>query len=201
MKKIIHFLALLNILAFVFCSSSLSADFGVFLEGSSGSGEFEWDTDLYSWDMNTKTAAIGFVLDTATTNESIFNYRLNIGVSSLKLEDDSFGDEFDTRGIYIDNIFGFALIKNETFRWWLGPSIRVGYYTGDDYGIDLSFAEFGVGIVSGINFKVGNGVILTPSIGVRINGYAGTGEDKYSSYEEDFTANSTVGFLNFAVLF
>jgi hypothetical protein len=200
MKKIIHFLAVLNILAFVFCSSSLSADFGVFLEGSSGSGEFEWDTDTISYDMDTKTGSFGFVLDTATTNESGFNYRLNIGLSSLTIEDPNSSGEYDTRGIYAENIFGFALMKRETFRWWLGPLLRIGYYSGDDYDVDMSFFEFGLGLVSGMNFKLGN-VILAPSIGVRWNGYAGIGEDKYSSYEEDFTANSTTGFLNLAMLF
>jgi hypothetical protein len=200
MKKIIHFLAVLNILAFVFCSSSLSADFGVFLQGSSGSGEFEPD-DPYDpkFDIDTETRSFGFVLDTATTDESVFNYRLNVGYSSFTLEDD-YGDELDSKGIYADNIFGFALMKSETFRWWLGPSLIVGYYSGDDFDVDYSFFEFGVGIVSGMNFKLGS-VILSPSIGVRWNGYGGIFEEKGTSYEEDFTFNSTVGFLNLALLF
>jgi hypothetical protein len=198
MKKIIHFLAVLNILAFVFCSSSLSADFGVFLEGSSGSGEFDPDYGA-EFDIDTETRSFGFVLDTATTDESGFNYRLNVGYSALTLEFGP-GEEFDSKGIYADNIFGFALMKSETFRWWLGPSVIVGYYSGDDSYGDYSFFEFGVGIVSGMNFKLGS-VILAPSIGVRWNGYAGIFEEEGTSYEEDFTFNSTVGFLNLALLF
>jgi len=199
MKKLIQILTWFSILTFVFCSNSLATDFGFFLEGSSGSGEFEFDSELYSFDIDTNNGSIGFVLDTATMNENTFNYRLNVGASNLKLEDD-LGDELDSNGIYVDNIFGFALIKNETFRWWLGPSIRLGYYWGDKYEIDYSFAEFGVGVVTGVNFKVGNSAILTPSIGIRINGYAGTAEDP-TGYDEDFTFNSTVGFVNLAILF
>lgn len=118
-------------------------------------------------------------------------------------------------GIYAENIFGFAFIKNEKFRWWGGPLIRIGYYSGDTYSsrtgtttikTELDYAEFGVGAVTGLNFKVDN-VILSPSIGVRRSSWAGEGTTttkttySNSTYKEDITGNATNFFANFAVLF
>lgn len=194
--------------------NSFASGLGVFIDASGGgSGEFEWESDFNSRDVDSKAAAFGFVLDTAPTNEKAFNYRLNVGFARHELEDIV---KIKSKGIYAENIFGFALIKNEALRWWVGPLVRVGFYSGDTDTVqigpgtlektELDYAEFGVGAVTGLNVKVGN-VILSPSIGVRFSGYAGEGEITTqngfgtSSFKEDFEASATNIFANFALLF
>ena len=194
--------------------NSFAAGLGIFIDASGGgSGEFEWESDFNSRNVDSKAAAFGFVLDTAPTNERVFNYRLNVGFARHEFDDI---DKIKSKGIYAENIFGFALIKDETLRWWVGPLVRVGFYSGDTDTVqlgsgasmktELDYAEFGVGAVTGLNVKVGN-AILSPSIGVRFSGYGGEGEittrDSFgtSSFKEDFEASATNIFANFALLF
>lgn len=187
-----------SILVLLLSSSAFAVGMGPFLDLSGGAGEAEWDSDYYSWDVDTRTAAVGFVLDTAPTNESTFNYRLNVGFANQVMEDD-FGDELDSGGVYFENTFGFAIVKNENFRWWAGPLIRIGFYSGEtDSNIDIDYAEVGIGAVTGWNFKTG-AAIIAPSVGIRFNGFSGTGDFGY--YEEDIDGNSTTAFVNVGLLF
>jgi len=194
--------------------NSFAVGLGGFIDASTGSGKAEWESDYNSWDIDSNAFAFGFVLDTAPTNEKIFNYRLNVGFAKQEIKDE-YNEKMKSNGIYAENIFGFAFIKNENFRWWGGPLIRVGYYSGDadsyrvgstTYETKFDYAEFGVGAVTGLNFKAGN-AILAPSIGFRVNGFGGEGTITQktsfgsSSYTEDITGNSTNIFANFAVLF
>jgi len=194
--------------------NSFAIGIGGFIDGSRGSGEAKWDSDYNSWDNDSNAFAFGFVLDTAPTNEKFFNYRLNVGLAKQEMKDQD-DNKMKSYGIYAENIFGFAFIKNENFRWWGGPLVRVGYYTGetDSYQVglttiktELDYAEFGVGAATGLNFKVKK-VILSPSIGLRHSGWAGVGttttKTSYgdSTYKEDITGNSTNIVANFAVLF
>lgn len=196
-------------------SPNSNAAVGVFIDGSQGSGEAEWDSIWDSLDMHTKSGAFGLVLDTAPTNERVFNYRMNIGFARQDLEDIDIAT-IETKGMYMENIFGFAFVQEENFRWWFGPLLRFGYYTGDTDTVqvapgtsmktELDYVEFGIGAVTGFNFKVGNAV-LSPSVGVRFSGYGGEGKvitrDGFgtSSYYDDFSASATNVFANFAILF
>ena len=213
---VIKKLILLVCLSFFLLSNStaFAIGLGAFLDYSSGSGEAEWDSDYNEWDIDAKTFAGGFVLDTAPTNESFFNYRLNLGIANQVLEDD-FGVELDSTGIYAENIFGFAIIQKNDFRWWIGPLVRVGYYSGetdtntDSSGtqdIDIDYAELGVGGVTGLNFKTGN-VIISPTCGIRFSGFFGEGDFNVRnsfgsySYSEDIEAYATTAFVNIAIMF
>ena len=194
--------------------NSFAIGLGGFIDGSGGSGKAEWKSDYNSWDIDSNAFAFGFVLDTAPTNEKTFNYRLNVGLAKQEIKDKN-DIKIKSYGVYAENIFGFAFIKNENFRWWAGPLVRVGYYSGetDSYRVgsttiktDLDYAEFGVGAVTGLNFKVKN-TILSPSIGFRYSGWAGEGTNTTntpygnSTHKEDITGNATNFFANFAVLF
>ena len=194
-------------------STAFAVGFGAFIDVSGGSGEAEWASDYDSWDIDSSSFSGGFVFDTSPTNRSPFNYRLNVGVSSQKLQDDA-GIDLKSTGIYIENIFGFAIVKNENFRWWIGPLVRVGYYSGKtdtiQYGYysfktEVDYAEFGIGAVTGINFKAGN-VIISPSVGLRFTGFYGNGDTKYRdiygthSDEDDIDGYTTTAFANLAVL-
>lgn len=209
MQKVTCLFVASFVVLLLLAQNSFATSFGGYADVSGGSGEAERDSDYNAWDIDSNAVAFGFVLDTAPTNEKTFNYRLNVGFAKQDLEDE-FGIKLKSKGVYAENIFGFAFIKNETFRWWGGPLLRLGFYSGDTdtYGFnsEVDYVEVGIGAVTGLNFKVGN-AILAPSIGFRVNGFGGeeksTGNTYYGyrSYTEDISGNSTNIFANFAVMF
>jgi hypothetical protein len=176
---------------------------GPYVDLSKGSGEFEWDGASNTFDIDASSAAVGFVLDTAPTNEGVFNYRLNVGVARQDLDFDVFsvGTTYELTGLAIENVFGFALVREPGLRWWVGPLIDVGFYGGEseDGSTDVGVFELGIGAATGMNFRAGSNVIIAPSIGFRLTGAAGNAER--AGVEQDFSAGFTTGFVNLAVLF
>ncbi|MFP3983583.1 MAG: hypothetical protein ACLFV2_07830 [Desulfurivibrionaceae bacterium] len=212
MKKSVWLLVTTAFFTSLLWSSTVSAGgLDGFIGVSGGSGEAEKDSDIDSWDIDSNSVAGCFVFDISPANQSLFNYRLNVGFAGQDFED-VYDDSLESTGIYIENIFGFAIIKKESLCWWLGPLVRIGYYTGEDnsllVGTDLEgdYAEFGVGAVTGLNFKAGT-VTMFPSIGLRYSGYDGTGDVIYNgysyeySYKNDIDDHATTFFANFAILF
>jgi len=191
-------------------NSSFAARYGAYLDYSAGSGEAEWDSSSESFDIDTYSLSGGFILDSNPLGNKVFSYRMNLGLSRSAFEDD-YGVEADLVGLYLENIFAFGLIRKDTFRWWIGPLVRIGFHSGEtdtvhtgnnSYKIEYDLVEFGVGVVTGLNIKSGS-VILSPSLGVRFRGMAGEGKYKSDGYveKEDIEGSATEGFLNFAILF
>lgn len=114
MKKS-FFMLILILFIFLYSSTVFAVGIGAFLDVSGGSGEAEWESDYDSWDIDSNTVAGGFVLDTSPTNQSVFNYRLNVGIASQEIEPRN-DVPLESTGIYVENIFGFAFSKNENFR-------------------------------------------------------------------------------------
>jgi hypothetical protein len=193
---------LLPVLCFCMLTTNVFAvAVGPYVDLSKGSGEFEYDRASTSFDIDARSGAVGFVLDTAPTNESVFNYRLNVGVARQDIED-NFGSTLELTGLAIENVFGFALVREPGLRWWVGPLVDVGFYGGesDDGSIkDVGVFELGIGAATGMNFRAGRNVIIAPSIGFRLTGADGNG--KIAGVKEDFSAGFTTGFVNLAVLF
>lgn len=215
MKRSVFFLVAMSLISTLWCSNASAVGLGFYVDASGGSGESEWESDSNHWDIDTSGGATGFVLDTAPTNESVFNYRLNAGFAGQDWEDED-GITLESGGIYVENIFGVAMTKNERFRWWLGPLVRLGFYSGetdtwhdgaDRRKVEVDYAEFGVGVVTGINININNRVTLAPSVGFRYCGFSGNGTTKetidgvHYSDDEDIEGSTTSGFVNFAVLF
>lgn len=208
MRRIANVVAAALFMLFLWSPNSHAVGLGLCLDGSTGSGENEWDNGWYSTDLDSKSAGFGFVLDTSPTNERVFNYRLQVGYAKHELDQDD-GAEFDTDGIYVENTFGFAMVKNENFRWWAGPLVRAGYYYGDSsapgFSVDgdVDYGEFGIGAATGVNFRAGN-TVISPSIGFRYSGFYGeadwrTWEGSY--YTEDIEVVTRSFFANIALLF
>ncbi|WP_339136065.1 MAG: hypothetical protein WGN25_19605 [Candidatus Electrothrix sp. GW3-4] len=194
---------------------------GPYLDISTGSGTLEWDRSGEEFDIDMNTAAVGFVLDTAPANPTVpsfFNYRLNIGLEGKELEDE-FNNDLDLVGITMENIFAFSLVQAPSFRWWLGPLLHLSAHSGegdtvfDEYGypydVEYDFVQYGLGIVTGINFKVNPYMTFSSSIGFRVLETKGTASlnyyytyDRYITYsEEDLEGSTESFFLNFALLF
>ena len=124
------FLSLLLMLA---TTPTLASGFGAFVEGISGSGDVEIDWDNSGnqppFDNDFSGGHFGFILDTNLARDSVFNYRLNVGLGALDAEDD-FGTALELGGVTVDNTFGFGVVRSKSFRLWIGPQIRIGVYTG-----------------------------------------------------------------------
>lgn len=187
---------------------------GPYFDLSSGDGSFEWDSDNFDFDVDSRGAAIGFALDSAPTGPANFNYRLNIGLERQDLEDE-FDDTLEMGGFVVESVFGFALVRQQDFRWWVGPLVRIGFYSGetDDYydsngdrsRTEADLVEFGIGIATGINFRIGPHAYLAPSAGIRFIGAAGEGTVKnfaqHTQFEDDLSGDMTNVFVNLSLLF
>jgi hypothetical protein len=187
---------------------------GPYVDLAGGSGTLEWDFTGTEYDVDTSSAAVGFALDTGPIGKTIFSYRLNVGLEGQNLEDDS-GFTRDLGGIYLENVFCFAFLKKPNFRWWGGPLVRFGFYSGETetyydsgerYRDEYDTSQFGIGFASGVNIKVGRSVILAPSAGLRVIAVEGTVEavnlDTNSrSPSLDISGGFTNVFVNFALLF
>ncbi|HSH12660.1 MAG TPA: hypothetical protein VLA15_02890 [Desulfurivibrionaceae bacterium] len=173
---------------------------GPYLDLSSGDGSFEWDSDNFDFDVDSSSAAIGFALDSAPTGPANFNYRLNIGLERQDLEDE-FDDTLEMGGFVVESVFGFALVHQQDFRWWAGPLVRIGFYSGetDDYydsngyrsRTEADLFELGLGVATGINVRIGPHIYLAPSAGIRFIGAASEGTvknlDLHTEYEDDLS--------------
>jgi hypothetical protein len=177
---------------------------GGYVEAAGGSnGSFEYDTGD-SFDVDERAVSGGFVMDTALRNESLFNYRLQVGAIGMELEDE-FGTTLELGGVVFDNTFGFAMVLAPAFRLWAGPQVRIGYVSGDSDAdvrgekVSVDLATVGVGVVLGANFSVSPGLCLSWAAGVRYEGFAGEGDAQ--SWKEDLTGEMAVGFVNMSLLF
>ena len=187
---------------------------GPYLDFSSGNGTFKWDSDNKDFDVDMNSGAFGFALDSSKGDQSNFSYRLNVGIERQNLKDQS-DVNMKMGGGVLENVFAFAMIRQPEMRWWVGPLLRIGYYGGesDEYHntdgdrckTESNLVEFGVGVATGINLKIGPHIYLAPSAGVRFIGVAGTGTiknlDLHSQYDDDFSGNLTSFFANFSLLF
>jgi hypothetical protein len=207
----------LKLLTTVICGSpnpARAVGIGPYFEFSGGSGEFEWDRSNIEFDVDVGTGSVGLVIDSAPTGGSFFNYRFNIGYERQDLEDD-FNTTMELDGLVIENIFGFAVVNQPNMRWWIGPLLRFGFYSGetdaylDSFGelnrTETDLFEFGIGAAAGINMRVARNLVLAPSAGIRFIGASGEGTvvnyDAGTRIDEDLTGSFSTVFINFALLF
>jgi len=210
MKRFIVIQLVSLLLAVIFfTSSAMAIGLGFYLNPGIFGGEADWTLESTGYKpsdytQDTEHTGFGFVLDTAVAKNSLFNYRLNLGMEEFTSEGGANTAEYELDSFVIDNTFGFAVFKNKLVRIWLGPQIRVSISDGeikDFEDFDISLFGFGIGPVFGANFNLGK--VFTPAvtIGCRYTSYFGTGESKISSYECDYTITETTLFFNVALLF
>ncbi|MFO8111042.1 MAG: hypothetical protein R6T92_00885 [Desulfosalsimonadaceae bacterium] len=208
-------LFLLTVTGFLLAPAHVDAvGLGPYVEYASGSGDFtEYDESI---DIDAR--GFGFVFDSNATTSQLFNYRLHIGYSKLDIPGGTLDIPYRIDGyrITIDNTFGFGIIKNENFRWWIGPHLHLSYsYWDTPIGRydwrkgNVDFFSVGTGVVTGMNFNLPKVVSICPELGLRYqyNDSDTYEERRYSSsgyydYEEqDFSYDEWVVFLKINLLF
>lgn len=209
MKTLIRAALLALICVVAWGGSARAVGLGGYLEFGGGSGEFEYpDTNLGEFDVDAGYFGLGFVFDTNPGEEGIFAYRLNAGFEGLNLEDDS-NDTLELGGLVFDNTFGFALVRTPVVKLWVGPQLRLAFYSGetdnsdnDPAHTDADLAAFGIGVAMGANiYPNPNGrFAICPTLGYRRVSYAGTAEFPDGT-DEDLEGYTDVLFLNVSFLF
>ena len=206
MNRYAHFVWIIVLIAIVQGNAfALGLGFYGTVQGGEADWEFEDDfgrtINVDGGDM--AQAGIGFALDTAVLKDTLFNYRLNVGLEGFEADLGSTSVTAELGGIVADNSFGFGVMRTENVRLWLGPRVRLAVYGGDfnlESSFDITLVEFGVGGVFGANFRVGPTVVLGIETGVMISGYSGIIEDNFGD-TEDVTGNSASTFLSGVVMF
>jgi hypothetical protein len=179
---------------------------GFYVERGSGSSDWEEEDDYDNtndFDTDDKRAGFGFVLDTNVAQDRLFNYRLQIGYEKRDTEIKNSIDSADLKGFVMSHDFGFGVLRTRNVRLWLGPELRLAYYTGspkinDD--LDISIFEYGIGPVVGANFNIGSTVTLAVKTGYLFQGFVGIGEDDFDD-EYTYTGTSRNFYVNFAIIF
>lgn len=209
--RFLFFLFLLTVSGFLMAPvNAYAVGLGPYIEHTSGSGDYSGDntySGAYGESIDIDTQGLGFVFDSNVTKPQAFNYRLHIGYSDLDIPYD-----FDGYRITIDNTFGFGIINNENFRWWIGPHLHLNYSNWDRpiggtyYEKDsVDFFGIGTGVVTGMNFHLPGVVSICPELGLRYQYNASdTYEEYYDSYyyyEQDFSYDEVVFFVKVNLLF
>lgn len=169
-----------------------SADMDVKVEGEPTES---WKPDIKSnW-------GLGVTLDSAPMTSDLFSYRLDFGYEAMTLEEDD--DDMDFQGVSIDSTFCFTISSSADMRFWVGPTLKLGYIKdaeGSEYP-DISLYSFGIGAALGANFPVGNNFIVSPVIGARYNGYSGTADVDDVDVDVDLTGSGTQYYIRLNVLY
>jgi len=187
-------------------SSASALGLGAYYNLGWGSGtlNLDYDDDGYydddddvDFDADYRTRAIGFVLDTNVAKDSVFNYRLNVSLDKMDIDN---GPSID--GFVMDHTFGFGVVRNKYVRFWIGPQVNLSYYQDDAdhhnyYNDDDDFDEFGIGFgpALGVNIHAGDKVSFTVTSGYKFRFIFG------SDYGVDYTGTEGQFYINFGVLF
>lgn len=207
MRKTSVIICTLVLTVLLFANNSFAIGLGGYIDLGSGDGEAEFDVDgADEFDIDTGFFGLGFQLETnPLTKNKLFSYRLQVGFESREI--DTEGDpKFELGGLVVNNTFAFGGNVSEKIRFWGGPQVLVGFYSGEtdkSYGGDkYSFigAGFGLGLAGGANFGLGYGnTVLTTTIGVRTFGFSGNVE--WQDDDETLNGSATEYFFSVGILF
>ena len=151
---------------------------------SGGGGQLKADYG----NANYKFGGIGLALDTAVAEDTLFNYRLQLGYARASY-DYSDGNRFEMR-----HIFGFGVLRTEQVRLWLGPQIGLDY---EDFG-GGSYVGANIGPALGVNVQFGPVVSLAVTVFGGYGVYTNTSRNNDTS--EDHGQEWQAG-VNLALLF
>lgn len=200
-----HIAKIMLVAAMLFAAKgALALGVGGYVDFGAGSADIDVEDVDENWKPDiTSNWGAGITLDTAPMTTDLFSYRLDFGYEAMTLDDDSDdeSEKMDFQGVSIDNTFAFTIMSNADMRFWIGPTIKLGYISdneGSEYP-DISMYTFGIGAALGANFPVGNNIIISPVIGARYSGISGTAE--MDDVDIDLTGTATQYYIRLNVLY
>lgn len=183
-----NFKKLAMVLCFLLVSSSAFAlSLGGYAQFEGGSGTVEPD-EGDSIDFTSSAWGVGFTLDTDPMTKDLWCYRLNVGYQGLTFDmDEPIDDTLDMTGWFLDNTFAFTIANDGMMRYWAGPVIRLSSMEDDEEGGDVTLGGFGIGVAAGLNYKVADKFVVSPSLNLIYSGLSG--EIEGPGYKEDLTGS------------
>lgn len=157
---------------------------GPYVFGGAGQVKDDYASANYNF------GGIGLALDTAVAEDTLFNYRLQLGYARVSFEHgDTDGNRFEMR-----HIFGFGVLRTKEVRLWLGPQIGL-YYDDESYA---SYVGANIGPALGVNVQFG------PVVSLAVTAFGGYGAYTNTSRNDDSSKDHGTEWqagVNLAVLF
>lgn len=151
----------------------------------------EWEEEP---DGKRSLGGFGLLLDTSVSSDSIFNYRLQIGMGfgTLSIDGMNYNEDITLTEYHMYHSFGFGIVRNDSVRLWLGPQIGLGLASGTySYpgSTDTEYKEYyaSIGAILGLNVHLSESFSLGLSAGVR-NNLAISGTDATADLFIDYSS-------------
>jgi hypothetical protein len=126
-----------------------------------------------------KFGQYGILFDTNMAKNTMFNYRLNLGVdlSQVNFTDSGTPVTMDIWKIMFNNTFGFGMMRSQMMRLWVGPQVGFGigfertmptasYYVSNNGFIEM---DFYAGFAVGLNIHLMDSLSLCGDLGMRMH--------------------------------
>ncbi len=149
-----------HVLLLLLVATPASAGLGGYVEYGLVQYAANWIDDGFVQDGDQAHAmGIGVAWDSNLAADSLLNYRLNVGFRHLEPSEGD--DDLRLEGLSAQFTLGFAPVRTESMRFWLGPSVGVSYLVcdscaGADDKADVHQASLGLGPEFGVNFHLGS---------------------------------------------
>ena len=152
-------------------------------------GDLTIDVDGRDQDVTADHFVVGFLLDTCTKRDSLFNYRLNLGADIVSARLDG-GDDQSGYGLDMKHTFGFGVLRTSTIRLWIGPAIKFYVVSFSEDDNDMLSLGVGGGPELGVNIHLTRVFSLGISGGYHYNyavaHYSNGDDDTYDGSESMF---------------
>jgi len=192
----------------LFSSSLMALGLGVY--GTAAKGPISWtytneDTDAETdVDSDISKFGLGFTLDTTLAYDRLFNYRLHVGYSKLKIDNEENLENIEGWDFHLYNSFGFGVFRSQPVRIWLGPQIGFGVISAEYDNDNLSKNSFttlffSLGAIAGVNFNVSDLVTIAVDGGYRFNWH--TGWVSRGNYDYELSGKGKEAFMDVAFMF
>ncbi len=187
----------------MFSAQTMAVGNGFYMQMGSGTADWnaEDDNDRWRFDSDTSHFGAGYVMDTAAGSSRFFNYRLQLGYEKYTDTIKNSTSELKFNSFIIDQDFGFALVRNEAVRFWLGPELRIAFLGESSDSYDTSLFGIGTGPVIGIDFRTASNVTMGFKGGYLMMSYDGVARDYLDGNDIEYDVNEDLVFFNFSVLF
>jgi hypothetical protein len=208
MKSLRSFSKVLLITAALLSAShAFAAGVGPYITGTYGIMKWNYEPDSLSaeqipYESDIRKIGLGLLFDTNVSKDRLFNYRLNLGLDYISINNNkrsktetyyqayNIPAELNDRnciGFHANNSFGFGLYRTESYRIWVGPQVGFGFYYDDKDKSNITKSPFWnyffmAGIASGINMHIAESYSLAIDCGFRYTLNVGGNDDEFPAF-------------------